>query len=210
MRPVSNSFSIIVLGAWNPSIFSPEWVSNYLLNDKEENVEIAFSIDDPTAPRKITFEGITLFPGRRQLHLTSSIPNLDGIKKCSEVLLKVLSQLGHTPIFKAGLNFSFSEEGSNQALVDALSPSDDPSILDGYSINNTRIDRSLSSNSNNDYVLNLSIAQKEDAYSISFNFHYESVDIDKCKEIFVDPVIDEHFDSAIVLAKNAYNIELEE
>jgi len=64
MRPIANSFSIVVLGAWNPSIFTPEWIVNNLAESEECDVQVAFPIDDPTAPRRMTFDGITLFPGR--------------------------------------------------------------------------------------------------------------------------------------------------
>ena len=30
MRPIPDSYSIVVLGAWNPSIFTPEWIVSNL------------------------------------------------------------------------------------------------------------------------------------------------------------------------------------
>ena len=58
MKPKAGTFNIVLLGAWNPAIFSESWVTENLAESADSAVTVAYPIDDPNAPRKIDFEGI--------------------------------------------------------------------------------------------------------------------------------------------------------
>jgi len=205
---MQDSFSIVVLGAWNPSIFSPEWIVSHLADGKECDVQIAFPIDDPTAPRRITFEGINFFPGRRQISLSPISPEIVGMKKCSSVLVKLLTLLLHTPVSSAGVNFSFSEENPTEQMLSALVPSDSSLILEEFRIKETKIHRALKQDVDK-HVLNFTLIQNEKTCVLSFNFHYETVPENGYKELFSSDTVEEHFGQAVELAKKFYGIDLE-
>lgn len=208
MRPLPDSYNIVVLGAWNPSIFSPEWALNNLADDNQCEVKLAFPLDDPTAPRKISFEGISVFPGRRQVLLAPDVLDIDGMKKCSSVLVKILGLLKHTPLSSAGVNFHFSEDNPSALISSALLPADSGAILDTYQINGTKLQRALKKDGDN-FVLNLGIEQNGAACKLSFNFHYDIADADGYVALFSSNIVEEHLTSAIGLAANLYECELE-
>ncbi len=208
MRPIPDSYSIVVLGAWNPSIFSPEWVVSNLADADQSDVQIAFPIDDPTAPRRITFEGVIFFPGRRQIILSPAEPSIDGMKKCSSVLVKILTLLTHTPVSSAGVNFSFSEENPTEQIQNALFPSDNSSILNDYTIQETKIHRILKRDTDN-HLFNFTLTQNATDCILSFNFHYETSSVDGYRDLFSDNTVENHFDTAIEFAHKNYEITLD-
>lgn len=207
MRPLADSYNIVILGAWNPSIFSPEWVLRNLAESEQCEVKTAFPIDDPTAPRRITFEDINIFPGRRQILLNPVTSNLEGMKKCSSVLVKILDLLLHTPVSSAGVNFSFNESNPSDKMLAALMPSDSGSILAEYPIKETKINRVLKRDEDS-CVFNFSITQNDTGCILSYNFHYDDT-IDGYKRIFSSDIIEQHLNSAIAFAAQHYEVELE-
>ena len=208
MRPIQDSYSIVVLGAWNPSIFTPEWVVSNLADGETCDVQMAFPIDDPTAPRRITFEGINFFPGRRQINLSPTTPDLGGMKKCSAILVKILALLVHTPVSSAGVNFSFSEDNPTEQMLSALLPSDSDSILGEYPIKETKIHRVLK-RGDDVHVLNFTIAQNDTGCALSFNFHYDIATVNGYQELFSNNNVEEHFNAAIDFTNKCYEIDLE-
>lgn len=209
MRPVPNSFCITVNGAWNPDIFSPDWVSQNLADDPEAEIQLAFSVNEPTAPRKISFEGIDIFSGRQQLTLISIDSDLEGLAKCSSVLVKMLGLLSHTPISSAGINFSFSESEQLNQISLALIPEDNSLILETYSVEETLITRRLKKNAEG-YILNFALKQNHNGdYALSYNFHYDT-NINQLIDVISSNVIARHYQESIDFAKNIYSIEIDD
>jgi len=208
MRPTPDSYSIVVLGAWNPSIFTPEWIVSNLADGEQCDIQVAFPIDDPTAPRRITFEGINFFPGRRQISLSPTIPDLDGMNKCAAILVKILALLIHTPVSGAGVNFSFSEDNPTEQMNSALLPSDSDLILGEYPIKETKIHRVLKRDDDK-HILNFTLAQNDKGIALSFNFHYDIATVNGYQELFSSNIIGKHFNAAIAFTSQCYEIALE-
>ncbi len=211
MTPKKDSFCIILLGAWNPSIFNQDWILKNLINDVNAQITIAFALDDPTAPRKITFNGINLFPGRKQLLLSPEEPTLEGMLECSTMLNKIIELLGHTPVGSAGLNFSFQETDNLIQLLNAFDLPDSADIKEqDYTLNGSRIERRFKLKDG--HILNLALQESEanNGAEINFNFHYELSDISKYKSLFTENHMTERYQRATDFCKNIYAIELEE
>lgn len=208
MHPKKDSFSIVIIGAWNPTIFSPEWVSKYLSENGECDVSVAFPISDPTAPRKISFEEVHLYPGRKQLMISPEQPNLAGMQKCSTIIRKILENLQHTPVSSVGINYAFTENNVTGQIEDALMPSDTAKILESRQVRQTNVTRVLSSEGDN-YILNFTLARDIEGYIVAFNYHYDLNDSLLYKDLFGSNIVEEHFDSAIKLSNALYGIELD-
>lgn len=209
MNPINNTFSIAIVGAWNPSIFSPEWVKTYLVTNEQSKVQIAFPLNDPLAPQKISFEDIDIFPDRQKISIISSNPDTTNIDKCSQILVKILKQLAHTPVLSVGINYNFTEQAPSEKMQEALLPSDSDSILNDYQIEVTKIDRVLKRNNSDAYILNFSLIQNDDHCILSFNFHYDSINLDQCKELFSTNIANEHLDTATKFSNNLYDTTFE-
>ena len=209
MQPNRESFSIVMLGSWNPSIFSTEWVLKHLADEDESEVELAYPLDDPTAPRKITFEGISMFPGRKRLMLNPVEPTVEGMEKCAKVAFKIISLLSHTPIGNMGVNFSFTESENTNDLDDSFFTPNLTNILGEYVINQASYSRSLSKEGD-DFVLSYSVTQSEESYTLSYNFNYSQSDVGFYKECLESDIVKKHYDEAVAFSVKYHNIELEE
>jgi len=203
MFPLQDSWTIVILGSWNPSIFSPDWVAERLSETPDCKVETAFNLADPTAPRKITFDGITLYPGRKQLVINPLKPDVSEMVKCANVAIKIFSVLPHTPVGNVGINFSFF---AVEKPLDILAASDEMS--DSFSSIESSISRSLKTNDSDDYLLKHKLEQIEKGLKLSFNFHYELSDLNLYTEIFGKEIILKHYNEAVEFAEKYYELKI--
>ncbi len=209
MLPIKDSFNIVLLGAWNPSIFSQDWVLKNLAQNETSNIAMAFPLDDPTAPRKIDFDGVSLFPGRKQLHIVAGTLDPEGLKKCSEIIVKILNLLSHTPVGHCGINFSFEETNNLDRLEIVQNIGDEDNIDDeNYQLMASRISRKFHLNDGN--FLNLSLSDIENGMKVEFNYHYELGNILAYKEMFASDHVVDRYNDVIAFCQNTYNIQLEE
>lgn len=209
MRAKYNSFSIVLNGAWNPSIFSQNWLLKYVCAEGTEEISVAFPIDDPTAPRKIDFNGLSLFPGRKQLVLQPVEPTVDGIKNCADIATKILNLLIHTPIMMCGINFAFEEENNLGGIFGALNLSDDNKIDDKrYRLEVTNLSRLFRLTDGN--ILNLMLSDENSKAQIKFNFHYELGDIEMYRNLLTSTHVEGLFLEAVDFCNNVYGLNLEE
>jgi len=210
MRGKNESFSVVLLGSWNRSIFSPEWLLKHICSAGTEKVFLAYPSDDPTGAIKIDFEDISLYPGPRQLMVVSKNPTKEGIKKCEDVVAKIIGLLVHTPVTFCGINFSFVETENTVSIFKVLSASDKSDIAQkgGYSIVSSGLVRRLQRNDK--LTLNLTLTDADGVATIAFNFHYELNDIYKYKELFSKDEAANRLDDAIKFCKEVYELNLEE
>lgn len=209
MVPIQESYSIVILGAWNPSIFTPEWVLEHLADDSEAQVDIAFPLDDPTAPRRISFEGILIFPGRKRIMFTPNEATVEGLINCAKVAEKLLSLLPHTPLASLGLNFAFLASEGEELDPSPFTTPDIYSIANDYVTVDETINRSLHQQGK-DYLLNYSIARGNSGTRISFNCHYDTNDAESMKNVFVEGNINSLYEEVISFSKSHYDLELED
>jgi len=208
MHPKKDLLSIVIIGAWNPSIFSSEWVSKYLCENNECQVSIAFPISDPTAPRKLSFEDVHLFPGRKQLTIAPESPTLSGMEKCATILRAILDNLPHTPVSSMGINYVFGESDNTSQLADALIPSDTSKILQSRYVRQTTITRVLARDADN-YLLNLALTNNSDEHILSFNFHYDLNSVEGYKALLSSETINAHYQDSLDISSAVYGLTLD-
>ncbi len=210
MYPKKDSFSIVILGSWNPSIFSQEWILKHLCQPGTTNFTISFPLDDPTAPRKIDFDDISIFPGRKQLLLQPQTTNIDGMKKCSIVATKILQLLMHTPVTHCGINFSFEEKNQLEKIFGVLGFVDRTAIdAQKYKLEGSSASRKFRLTDGN--VLNLMLSDNEGVGQIGFNFHYELFDIEKYRVMFEGGQhVEGRFSEAVAFCQSTYGLKLDD
>lgn len=209
MRAKKDSFSIVIIGSWNPSIFNQDWILTNLCTTEPKKIAVAFPIDDPTAPRKIDFEDISLFPGRRQIIIQPQNATIDGIKKCSVVAANILRLLVHTPVSHCGINFSFVESNQLEKIFGVLNFSDGEVInKQKYKLEESNVVRKFHLQDGN--FLNLTLSDNQGIGQLAFNFHYEASDIMKYRKIFESNNVEERYTEAISFCKSVYSLDLEE
>ncbi|WP_292759306.1 hypothetical protein [Methylophaga sp. UBA2689] len=210
MQPINNEYSIVVLGAWNPSIFSPEWIKKFLVNIEEgEEIEIAFPLDDATAPRKISFKEISIFPGRKKMDLIPIVPSKDNLEFCQSILVTLFNILPHTPVSGFGINFGFLESNLSTELTNLFELSDENSLIDNYVPKGTSISRNIVKEGQN-YIINLTLSEANGNVSIKINFHFNIASTEECREILETGAVENCFNETLELLETVYGITIEQ
>lgn len=209
MYPVKDSFNIVLVGAWNPSIFNQAWILNNISESDTAELSLAFPIDDATAPRKIGFEGLNIYPGRKQLLLSPDNTDSDGIKLCANRLSRILDLLIHTPVGNCGINFHFEETNNLEKTLEVLNLSDRNNIDSStYTL--------LSSNATRKFQIqdgpemNFSVMDSPNGITLSFNFHHDTTDLNAVKELITEEYVEALYNRAIVFCRDVYGLEIEE
>jgi hypothetical protein len=173
MSTLQQAPSIVMLGAWNPSILQPDWLATHIFDkaaDENLPIEMQFSPIPGLSPR-FTIRDITLVPSAERLAVFSKNCSAAQLDAAESVAIRLLSSLSHTPISAVGENFAFSIESPSDELLsffdadNALS-----SILDfEYSVVQTELKTTIKLSRG---VLNFSRIQSEGDVAVHFNFHY--------------------------------------
>ena len=211
MLPVKDTFNVVVVGAWNPSVFNQAWIQNNLTTNADVPLSIAFPLDDPTAPRKIGFDGLSLYPGRKQLLLSPDSHDSDGIKLCANKLIRILDLLVHTPVGNCGVNFHFEESGNLVRVLEALNLHEQGNInTDSYALASSNVTRKFQVLDQEGLEMNLSIMNSPNGITLGFNFHHELTDLNSVRELITEDYVEGLYNRAIDFCRDVYGLELEE
>lgn len=211
MVPVLEQFSIIIIGAWNPSIFSPEWIKENLLGGEEADIEIAFAIDDATAPRKISFNNLNLFPGRKQLRISPSEATKEGLDSCAKIAVKIMTFLKHTPVRDFGINFGFDEANPPAKLESIFLTEEKGKIFESYNVKDEILTRGFKKPDNDKYLINLALRARPDGnFNLKYNFHYTNLGLQGCFNILSDNASNKNYEEAIEISQSIYDLNIEQ
>lgn len=170
MRFRDSKSNVVLVGKWNPFVFSPEWVRQHLAHP-DQAVSLAFPIGDPQAPIRITFGSTVLFPSNGRLEITTTAgPTPTGVDGLGDLARTILTLLPHTPIAAVGINFWLDETDSPESIFQSFVFSDAPRMsAERYALRETTISRSYALA--DDWVLNLQVGYTPTVAKVDFNFH---------------------------------------
>lgn len=133
MRPGKPlNWDIVILGAWNPSILTPDWVREHMFEAPQgTSVEVQVALDRP-APMRIRYEGVTVTPAADRL-IGACTSNDDGsIKQVGVVLGLAVRALPRTPLAAAGVNRRYRFDTIPPTVADVVSsPLDEKLTVSG-------------------------------------------------------------------------------
>ena len=180
------SSPLVVIGGWNPNIFSLKWIdSNFrdtqFLKDVDpanpEDSKISFHVDPGQvyalmyAPVEVDFIGLKMrMSGGRLEFILSDNDNFELLEKCA---LKICDLLPTTSAISYGINFTFTEDQINQnvlgiirsnKMVDIASFFDTMVGIEDYNIN-IPLD-------NRDINIFTKVNHRDSRTEISFNFSF--------------------------------------
>jgi hypothetical protein len=167
------NWNIIISGAWNLAILTPNGISRRLFDlPAGTPMEVQIAIDEPGSYR-VQHEGVIVTPSPRQLDLSVVKNDLVSLEKASQIGKKVLQALPETPVAAAGINIRYSLNPIPNELIDLTkSPIDDVYSDEGYTISETLTQRSLELQPG---VINVQVKQMKDGNGVVLmNFHYAS------------------------------------
>lgn len=212
MKIASNTeaFNIVVLGTWNPAVFSPEWAKENLADDKTKEVVLSIAMPPGIVPNRLTVDDVNVYVSPASLSI-DYINYVAGRLDSSFNKLSLISDLlKHTPVSAVGINFRFTGNiTENAELLNLFSLSDAAKINSTeFQLSETVIRRSFKLEDNT--TLNLTIENKSEELRFEFNFHSEIKSLADLKaKISIEKAVS-YQNQSIKFLSDVYDITLEE
>lgn len=177
-KPVD--WNVIVLGAWNPAILTPEGIARRLFQLAPEtpiNVEIGF---DRPGLLRVEYSGIVVTPSTKSLLLTPRSSTDAELARSASIAARALEALPETPVSAVGVNIRYEFTEIPSALTELLdSPLDDKLSDAEMRVAERMTKRAVTWK---DGILNVELYQHEAAGRTHFNFHLGSSDNGSLRE----------------------------
>ncbi len=196
----------MIVGQWNPHIFSPKWMCEKLLEVKD--VEAEFTIGPLGAGMRYMTAQLAIIPGPDRLIVGMRNALDDTLKEAERITIKALSLLAHTPVRAGGINFAFTESNASEVVLKAFQLSDNYVLANaGYSPSCTEIVRDIRLDHS---LLKLKMVHSDkEPTKFHFNFHHDLESPTQATDLLRDKTVICR-DFALSLLKNSYGLSLEE
>lgn len=169
MVPNLSEWTVVMVGQWNPAIFSPDWVAHNLLHI--ENVEAQLAVGPLVTNVRYQTETLLVIPQQDRLIVggrNAEDATLMEMERCSKAALELL---GHTPIRALGINFGFIESDPPTEMLRTFDLADAGALSDaGYQVRATDITRSIDIDST---ILKLKMSLSDEG-TVRFHFNFTS------------------------------------
>lgn len=187
LEALRDNFTIVVVGNWNVSIFSPEWVGRNIFENKAITLE--FEIGSGLQ-RRLSVDDVIIIPSSSSLMVTSNKVDDITLKRMENVACKILELLNHTPVRAVGVNFGYRLEplaGSSCSEIPVIMA--EKLASEDLVIGLYEIKWSVGYGRERKTLLNLSVKIGKDDALIKFNFHSDIENTGKGIESIRDQVI---------------------
>ena len=123
-----DGWNLIILGGWNPRIFTPEWLLRHVYEVGDSNIEgtqlkVEFPLE-PGKPYRYSASGVRITPSLTRVMFEPLDPGEATLQLMERATIALLRTLPHTPVSAFGINFKFVDEHPEKDVV-ALFPTDD-------------------------------------------------------------------------------------
>jgi len=176
MPPSPSDWNVILLGAWNLAILTPDGISRRLFElEPGTPLEIQVPITGHgQAPIRVIHSGLVVEPTSGRLSVTPQEPTEQGLRDAVAVAGKALESLPETPVSAAGINIRYKFDTVPDELVTIqTSTIDDQLAVAGSRIRSRALERALEWNEG---VINLTARSNGDGSALlSLNFHRDSL-----------------------------------
>lgn len=134
MNLIQDKLTIVMAGAFNPAILTPQWIAKNALGyaaDQQIQVEMMAPMVGYSASPRFTFDNISFAANYQSL--TFFLANLSpaGVARVCHTAGALLEQLPHTPLGGIGFNFGFKVESPSADLLALLCVHDGMTVAFG-------------------------------------------------------------------------------
>lgn len=169
-----SDWNVVVVGAWNRSLFTPDRVRRHVLgleSPAKLAVQVVLDFDEP--PR-ISYENLVISADTRQLLVTTGVPTFESLHEAMRCASRAVSWLPETPFRAVGINVRLKVPLPSPAITKHLASDLDFPLSDtGYEIAQRSSTRMLRRSDGS--VVNVGIATAGDENAlIEINFHSEA------------------------------------
>ena len=165
-------WNVIVIGAWNMAILTPDGVRRRLFQVEDGiPLEVQIAVDSPGQFR-VAHDGILVAPTATRLELAPQKPEPESLARAAELACRALHSLPETPVSAAGVNIRFRFAELPDKLLDLVRAQVDGSLADaGFKIAGATTKRTLAHDPG---VINLQVKQEDVGGTLEFNCHRDS------------------------------------
>lgn len=123
-------WNIVIAGAWNIAILTPEGIAKRLFNlDSGTPVEVQVAVN-VRAPIQVKYDDIIVQPAPSALVILPQTSSPELLKKSVNIAKRALKDLPETPLSAVGLNIRFQFDNIPDALINACNSVIDNKLSD--------------------------------------------------------------------------------
>jgi len=169
MIPTQNDWNVVIVGAWNPGIFTPAWLGANLFSNPEIQIEFALT---PGVPTRITGDGVIVVAAADRVTLAPKETTVEALGKAERLAQKLLELLPHTPIRAVGVNFGYLESEPGAELLERFEDPDTNALSDlGATLAERAVVRTVELSG---AVINFTVSRKATELRFAFNYHSDA------------------------------------
>lgn len=214
------SCSLVILGGWNPNIFTPAWFDKYFPytrdpNDseqKETNIDIQSGDIMSIRQARINislYEGVIInfSDGTLDFKLRGDSKDLELLEKIS---LRFFGYLPSTPVFGYGANFRFLVNEINQQ-IEAVVNADGLTKNQYFDNEKVRFKQYLIGINEDNLNINIGIDidNIQQKCVFKFNFHFNITDLEQFKQQLLDYPIVMLKNKSVQIIQDIYGLKVE-
>ncbi len=170
-------WNIVVVGAWNRAILTPDGIRRLLFQIPDGTpIEVLFAIDKPGVYR-VSNDGLIVEPSSGRLLIDAAQATEDSLLRAATVCTRAIQALPATPITAVGVNIRYRFGEIPNHMIDLISAPADTALSDaGFQIVESSLSRTVPQDSG---VVNMKVSKLRDGSAkMEFNFHLGSTNPD--------------------------------
>lgn len=188
MTPQPSETTLVIAGAWNPAILTPEWVIRNGLELPQDQGPVRVQAAVPAGmgltldfPR-FTVDGVTFTARPDAFVLSPHADDEQSLGRIERVARNTLTQLTHTPIGGYGQNFEFRDDAPDADMLTVFTQAD--MSLSRHAPEAWQSERSVLHTTYRDGDLLINITRQYSAstnqLTFKFNFHHAAASAAAC------------------------------
>jgi hypothetical protein len=205
MTPTITDWTVVLVGQWNPAIFSPQWIGQNLLHTPEVEMHLAFGAQS----NAVRFQSQTLIVIPQADKLIIGARNIEEptLREIETVAINVLQLLGHTPVKGVGINFGFNEPDPAAEMLQTFNLHDSGALADeGHNVQETQIIRQIPIQGG---VLNLKLSHRAGVVDFHFNYSHSVNNAGEAANYLQNRVL-QHRAQTMQILMNVFHLEAQE
>lgn len=205
IRPNLPEWTIVVVGQWNPAIFSPDWVARELL--RVTVIETQLAAGPQISGVRYQSPTLVVIPQPNQLILGARSDTDVTLVEMETAMQAALRSLIHTPIQGVGVNFGFIETDPSVELIQTFDIRDSGALAENHlRVRRTAITREIEWGS---ATLNLKMSFAEGQVAFHFNYTYATTSAEEGANLLTGKVMECRNKSSDILS-TIFELEAEE